>query len=133
MISASDHITEAGKKVDDLRIRVAKARGWKNIEPDCNGYLFSWNGNAPYEFPDYPNSMDACMELVEEMTEGTGLFLEIHVSALSDEPAHKNYVALRRFDYDYPTVEEMPTIAECTDGTMSGAICWIYLAWKGEP
>ena len=128
---------------NELRIAVAEARGWGEIVPGQFGSLWgvpkilteqrvqvTLNGKTIEEIPNYPDSMDACMELIEEMTNGTGLFLEIHVSALMETPADKYYVALRRFDYDYSLLEEMPLIAECTAETMSRGICWIYKAWK---
>ena len=129
----------------ELRIAVAKAVGYEkklirytdehNRRYEYMGWVNEkeYRENFEVKLPNYPDSMDACMELVEEMTNGTGLFLEIHVASTVGDTGDlttKYYVALRKFDYDYPTVEEMPIIAECTDETMSGAVCWIFIAWK---
>ena len=52
---------------DELRIATAKARGWTAVLEDTDGVLFGIFKKHASIVPNYPDSMDACMELIEEV------------------------------------------------------------------
>jgi len=111
--------------MDDLRIKVAEARGWRHYKDDIwiapSGYMMKEG-----DIPSYPHSMDACMELVDEIRGHENLYVEMVATAMGSA-----YVGIYRFDYDYP-IDEQPLLAEDCSITLPKAICMAYLKWKGE-
>jgi hypothetical protein len=118
----------------ELRIKVAEARGWKQktyVDRDPGGAIhrypgcwFNENeyGDIPLNLPEYTTSMDACNELKNEMLQ-KGRILYI-----------SGWKNLRGFRWDV-------TLTDCDHVHIAGssfckteeeAICKAYLAWKGE-
>ena len=123
---------------NELRIAVAEARGWGEIVPGQFGSLWgvpkilteqrvqvTLNGKTIEEIPNYPNSMDACETLIDEMTgyrDGLGNY---HLAQINIEFYRGEWTA----QVYYPDGEPWA----CSNGgnkSMPEAICDLYLAWK---
>lgn len=91
-----------------LRLKVAKAKGW----PD--------EANI-YAIPDYPNDMNACMELLKEMMDKGSLLKIYGLTNLEDT----FYVGV------YSSAPgKLPV--NIMSNYLPEAICKAYLEWKGE-
>ena len=121
---------------DELRIAVAEARGWerkKLSERDTGGAIhryYAWvrvdnNGDEEerLRLPDYPNSMDACMPLIEEMRWDKDALGNLYERQITIEYHHKWVMYL--YAHGEYTCHAM-------GDTLPEAICEVYLEWKGE-
>jgi hypothetical protein len=113
--------------MDVLRIKVAEARGWRIFDEQGNPIAYPFNevdlsGIPPGEamdepVPSYTTSMDACMELLDELSEN-------NVSWMLENYGKSGYRFIIIFD-------EERALAFRSD-QICMAVCDGYMAWKEE-
>jgi hypothetical protein len=99
-------ITNEELELKRLRLKVAKAKGW----PD--------EANI-YAIPDYPNDMNACLELLKEMMDKGSLLKIYGLPNLEDQFYVSIYNAQAR-----------ELITNMMSDYLPVAICKAYLHWK---
>jgi len=126
---------------EELRIKVAEARGWDVYDreeyPEYYPFgkksdLYGCFNDQKGEVPKYDTSIDACMELVSEMAESTtDPYIEMSLKPMSADPD-----IIARFEilgpYKDSPLEFGELIALGYGKTLQDAICNAYLEWKEE-
>lgn len=110
-------------ELDELRLRIAKAKGWKfpDVDIQCDvDYLIH---HYQDEIPDWSRSIADMWELVEEM-KATAYSVGIYML----EGGWNCYVCYRYSLPDDP--EEYHQLILETHGTAPEAICRCWLSWK---
>ena len=129
---------------DKLRIAVAEARGWEGkelSERDPGGAIhryYAWvrvdndgDEEERLRLPYYPNSMDACMPLLDEMAS----VIKNPYIGLSNTPEYsycKKRATCEIYEHGEDNPLEEENLVTIGDGeTFQEAICMAYLEWKG--
>lgn len=128
---------------DELRIAVAEARGYvkkRCTERDAGGAIHRYTGwfneseygDIDVKLPDYPNSMDACMELLNEVVEAT----KIPYVSISSMPKITGWEGRACCEiYEHNSLDLLGCGVLVTRGEgkdFQEAICRAYLAFKED-